>query len=118
MGFNKQRMESERRSAAEKEAEARRALGPQMLADSEKLIATWNSRQEARMPMLFANDRGGAPHQALVPLGLLPGLSNHGLRRSSPAGSASADDFDGADPGAVMSIVPAECSVCGDPMRF
>jgi hypothetical protein len=54
MGFNKRRMESERAAAAAKEAEAHRALGPQMLADAEKLIATWNRRQEARMPMLFA----------------------------------------------------------------
>jgi hypothetical protein len=54
MGFNKRRMESERAAAAAKEAEARRALGPQMFADAEKLIATWNRREEARMPMLFA----------------------------------------------------------------
>jgi hypothetical protein len=54
MGFNKRRMESERAAAAAKQAEARRALAPQMLADARKLIETWNMRQERRMPMLFA----------------------------------------------------------------
>jgi hypothetical protein len=54
MGFNKRRMESERTAAAAKEAEARRALGPQILEDARRQIATWNARQEAHMPMLFA----------------------------------------------------------------
>lgn len=54
MGFNKRRMESERKAAAAQEAEARRALGPQILADAEHLVATWNARQEAHMPMLFS----------------------------------------------------------------
>jgi hypothetical protein len=48
MGFNKRRMESERKAANAQEAEAGRALGPQILADAERLIATWNARQEAR----------------------------------------------------------------------
>jgi len=60
MGFNKRRMESERAAAAAKEAEARRALGPQILEDAERLVATWNVRQEARMPMLFAPTIGAA----------------------------------------------------------
>ena len=60
MGFNKRRMESERAAAATKEAEARWALGPQILADVERLIATWNARQEAHMPMLFSPTIGAA----------------------------------------------------------
>ena len=60
MGFSKRRMESERAAAAAKEAEARRALGPQILADAEHLIATWNARQEAHMPMLFSPTIGAA----------------------------------------------------------
>lgn len=60
MGFNKRRMESEQAAAAAKEAEVRRALGPQMLADAEHLIATWNARQEAHMPMLFSPTIGAA----------------------------------------------------------
>jgi hypothetical protein len=54
MGFNKRRMESERAAAAAKEAAARRALGPQIIEDSVKLVETWNARQAAHMPMLFS----------------------------------------------------------------
>jgi hypothetical protein len=60
MGFNKRRMQSERAAAAAKEDEARRALGPQILADAEHLVATWNARQDAHMPMLFAPTIGAA----------------------------------------------------------
>jgi hypothetical protein len=60
MGFNKRRMESERAAVTAKEAEARRALGPQISEDAERLIATWNARQEARMPMLFSPTIGAA----------------------------------------------------------
>jgi len=31
-----------------------RALGSQILEDAEHLVATWNARQEAHMPMLFS----------------------------------------------------------------
>jgi hypothetical protein len=60
MGFNKRRMESERAAAAAKEAEGRRALGPQILADAERLVTTWNARQERHMPMLFSPTIGAA----------------------------------------------------------
>jgi hypothetical protein len=40
MGFNKRRMESERAAAAAKEAAARRALEPQIIEDSVKLVET------------------------------------------------------------------------------
>jgi hypothetical protein len=60
MGFNKRRMESERAAAAAKEAAARRALGRQVLEDAERLVATWNARQEAHMPMLFSPTIGAA----------------------------------------------------------
>jgi hypothetical protein len=59
MGFNKRLMESERAVAA-KEAEARRALGRQILEDAERLVSAWNARQEARMPMLFSPTIGAA----------------------------------------------------------
>jgi hypothetical protein len=45
---------------AAKEAAARRALGPQMLEDAERLVLTWNARQEAHMPMLFSPTIGAA----------------------------------------------------------
>jgi hypothetical protein len=60
VGFNKRKMESERAAVAAKEAEARRALGLQILADAEHLIATWNARQGANMPMLFSPTIGAA----------------------------------------------------------
>jgi hypothetical protein len=54
MGFNKRKTEDRRRKAAEQEAAARRALGPQIIEDSVKLIESWNARQAAHMPMLFS----------------------------------------------------------------
>jgi hypothetical protein len=47
-------MESQRAAAAAKEAAARRALGPQIIEGSVKLVETWNARQAAHMPMLFS----------------------------------------------------------------
>jgi hypothetical protein len=60
MGFNKRRTASERKSAAEKEAAARRALGPQIVEDSAKLVEAWNEREAKRMPMLFSPTIGAA----------------------------------------------------------
>ena len=60
MAFNKRKMEAERAAVAAKEAAARRALGPQILADAEQLVAAWNARQEGHMPMLFSPTIGAA----------------------------------------------------------
>ena len=57
MGFNKRKMEDQRRQAAEKEAAAPDA---QILEDAERLIAAWNERQAKRMPMLFSPTIGAA----------------------------------------------------------
>jgi hypothetical protein len=54
MGFNRRKMEDERREAAEKEAAARRATDAQVLEDAERLIAAWNERQALRAPMIFS----------------------------------------------------------------
>jgi hypothetical protein len=54
MGFNRRKMENQRRQAAGKEAAARRATDPQLLEDAERLIGAWNERQARRMPMLFS----------------------------------------------------------------
>lgn len=51
MGFNKRKMEDQRRQAAEKEAAKRRATGARVLEDAERLIGIWNERQAKRMPM-------------------------------------------------------------------
>jgi hypothetical protein len=60
MGFNKRKMEDQRRQAAEKEAAARRATDAQVLEDAGRLIAAWNERQAKRMPMLFSPTIGAA----------------------------------------------------------
>jgi hypothetical protein len=60
MGFNRRKMENQRRQVAEKEAAARRATDAQVLEETERLIAAWNERQAKRMPMLFSPTIGAA----------------------------------------------------------
>jgi len=60
MGFNRRKMEDERRRAAEKEAAQQRATDPQIMEDAERLVAVWNERQTQRMPMLFSPIIGAA----------------------------------------------------------
>ena len=51
---NKRKMEDAQKTEADREAAARRELGPQILADAERLIADWNERQAKQAPMLFS----------------------------------------------------------------
>jgi hypothetical protein len=60
MGFNRRKLEDQRREAAEKEAVKRRATDVQVLEDGERLMAAWNERQAKRMPMLFSPTIGAA----------------------------------------------------------
>jgi len=60
MGFNRRKMEDERRRTAEKEAATQRATDAQVLDDAERLIAAWNEQQAKRMPMPFAPTIGAA----------------------------------------------------------
>jgi beta-phosphoglucomutase-like phosphatase (HAD superfamily) len=60
MGFNRRKMQDQRREAAEKEAANRRAADAPVLEDAERLIAAWNERQAKRMPMLFSPTIGAA----------------------------------------------------------
>ena len=60
MGFNRRKMEDERRRTAEREAAAKRALDPQVIADADRLITDWNERQAKRMPMLYSPTIGAA----------------------------------------------------------
>ena len=86
MGFNRRKMEDERRRAAEKEAASRRATDALVLEDTERLIATWNERQEKRMPdAVFAYDRRLHSRALLVPVGTLSSLSNHQCDRLADA---------------------------------
>jgi hypothetical protein len=54
MGFNRRKLEDQRREAANKEAATRRATDAQVLEDAERLIAAWNERQAVRAPMIFS----------------------------------------------------------------
>jgi len=60
MGFNRRKMEDQRREAAKKEAATRRATDAQVLEDAERLIAAWNERQAMRAPMIFSPTIGAA----------------------------------------------------------
>lgn len=60
MGFNRRKLEDQRREAAEKEAASRRATDAQVLEDAERLIGAWNDRQAKRMPILFSPTVGAA----------------------------------------------------------
>ena len=60
MGFNRRKLEDQRREAAEKEAANRRATDVQVLEDAERLITAWNERQAKGMPMLFSPTIGAA----------------------------------------------------------
>jgi hypothetical protein len=60
MGFNRRKMEDQRRQVAEKEAAARRATDDQVLEDADRLIAAWIERQANQMPMLFSPTIGAA----------------------------------------------------------
>jgi hypothetical protein len=54
MGFNKRKMDDDRRQEAEREAAGRRATEKKILEDADHLITIWNERQAKRMPMLFS----------------------------------------------------------------
>src|SRR5271163_1219571 len=60
MGFNRRKIEDERRQVADKEAVALRATEAQVFEDAERLVAAWNERQAKRMPMLFSPTIGAA----------------------------------------------------------
>jgi hypothetical protein len=61
MGFNRRKMEDQRRQAAEKEAAECRATDAQVLEDVERLIAAWNERQAKQMPMFPQRSLQGEP---------------------------------------------------------
>jgi hypothetical protein len=60
MGFNRRKMEDERRRAADKKTAEQRATNPQILEDAARLVAVWNERQARGMPMLFSPTIGAA----------------------------------------------------------
>ena len=60
MGFNRRRLEDQRRVTAEKEAANRRTTDAQMFEDAKRLIVAWNEWQSKQMPMLFSPTSGAA----------------------------------------------------------
>jgi len=84
MGFNRRKLEDQRRQAAEKEAAARRATDAQVLEDAERLIAAGNERQADANDFL-ANDRRRCYCRILVSVGSLSGLPRHERDRSAHA---------------------------------
>ena len=53
VGFNRRKIEGDRKAKADKEAAARHATDAQVLEDAERLIADWNERQ-VRQTLMFA----------------------------------------------------------------
>lgn len=60
MGFNRRKIQAERKAHTATELAARRATDQQVREDAERLIANWNERQGARMPLLFSPTIGAA----------------------------------------------------------
>jgi len=74
MGFNKRKIEDQRREAAEKEAAIRRATDAQVLEDAERLIAAHLSTGTNSRPRSRA-DRGRKDHGRSHCLALVPGAA-------------------------------------------
>ena len=112
MGFNRRKMESERAAAAAKEAKARRALGRQIVEDAERLIATWNARQEGHMPMLFSPTIGAAFIARDIGFSGFDAQPAGPQRRSTCALLiVTRTPRSQPHPGPVVPIMPAECAV-------
>ena len=114
MGFNRRKMEDQRRQVAEKDAAARRATDAQMLEDAERLIAAWNEREAKRMPMLFSPAIGAAITAGYWFLWVrcpacrtINAIDLRALDRHPDAG--------GNEPHSriVLPLVPAECAIRG-----
>jgi hypothetical protein len=113
MGFNRRKMEDQRRQVAEKEAATRRATDAQVLEDAERLITAWNERQAKRMPMLFSPTIGAAITAGYWFLWVrcpacrtTNALDLRTLDRHRDAAVTS------LYPGALLPIMPAERAVC------
>ena len=114
MGFNKRKLEDQRRQAADKEAANRRVTDAQVLKDAERLIAVWNERQAKRMPMIFSPTIGAAIARAF-------GFCGFPVRLAEPSTQSTYARWIGTSTprgvkphsGALLPLVSAECSVRG-----
>ena len=80
MGFNRRKMEDQRRDAAENEAATRRATDAQVLEDAERLIAAWNERQAVRAPMIFSRRSVPRARPAIGSCGCVVRLAERSMR--------------------------------------
>src|SRR5437660_3502271 len=113
MGFNRRKMEDQRRQAAEKEAVARRPTEAQVLEDAERLIVAWNERQAKQMPMLFSPTIGAAITAGYWFVWVRwPGVSHHKRDRSSRARPSPRRGRDQSHSRAILRFMPTECVVC------
>ena len=76
MGFNRRKLEDQRREAARKEAAKRRATDAQVIEDAERLIAAWKAPGQANAYAVLAHSRRCHHSALLVSVGALPGLPN------------------------------------------
>jgi hypothetical protein len=113
MGFNKLRVESERAAAAAKEAEARRALGPQILEDALRLIVILErTAGSSYADAVLVDDRCGYCRAPLVPVSPLPGMPHDAINRPADARSPPRRRSNQPHSIAVVPLLPAECAVC------
>jgi hypothetical protein len=81
MGFNRRKMEAQRKAQADAEAAARRGADTQVsAADAERLITAWNERGPANALAVRTDDRRRGCDQVLLPADLLPGLPHNAGR--------------------------------------
>src|ERR1700747_808165 len=109
MGFNRRKMEDQRRQVTEKEAANRRATDAQVLEDAERLIAAWNERQAKQMPMLFSPTIGAAIAGGFWFLW----VRNPACRTINAIDLRTLDRHPDAaiNSGAVVPVMPAQCAV-------
>jgi len=108
MGFNRRKMEDERRRAADHKAAEQRATNPQILEDAERPVAVWNERQARRMPMLFSPTIGAAPPSP-------PVIGSYGCAagRAGPSTPIDLRTLDRHHNAAITSLIPAlSCRSC------
>jgi hypothetical protein len=112
MGFNRRKMEDQRRQAADKEAAARRATDAQVLEDAERLIAAWNERQAIGAYDLCAHDRRRDYGRLLVSVGALPGQPDDQCNRSVDTRSSPRCRVDKPHSLALLPLMSAERAIC------
>jgi hypothetical protein len=112
MGFNRRKMDDERRREAEKQAAAKRVLDPQVRADALRFVTEWNERQAQRAPLLISPTIGAAITAQHWHLWVrCSGLLLYPIDRPAAARLAPGCHGDIADPQAVVPLPPAACAV-------